>query len=115
MKKIIVYHNPRCAKSRETLELVRKKAGEPEIVEYLKTPPSLDTLASLLSMLGIKAEELVRKKEDIYKKKFHGIKFTEKQWLKILHENPVLIERPIVVKDKKAIIGRPPEKVAEIL
>lgn len=112
---ITIYHNPRCVKSRETLALIEKKAGRPEIVEYLKDTPTEKELKGLLRLLGINAEELVRKKEPLYREKFAGKKLTDAQWIKIMVKNPVLIERPIVVNGKKAVIGRPPENVLEII
>lgn len=85
-----------------------------KIIEYLKTPPTPEELKVLLGMLGIKASELVRKKEPLFKEQFEGKKITETQWLKILSKNPILIERPILVKGGKAIIGRPTERVLEM-
>jgi arsenate reductase len=113
--KITIYHNPRCMKSRETLELIEKKGIKPLIVEYLQDIPSQKELIELILKLGIKAEDLVRKKEKLYLDKYAGKKFTEKQWIKILTENPILIERPIVVNGKKAAIGRPPKNVLKVL
>ncbi len=110
-----IYHNPRCAKSRQTLQLIQEAGREAEIIEYLKTPPSEKELKDLIQKLGIAAEDLVRKNEAIYKEKYKGKKFSEEEWLKILSENPKLIERPIVVKGPKAVLGRPPESVNELL
>ena len=86
-----------------------------ETIEYLKIPPTQKEIKALLKMLGMKAEAIVRKKEPLFKEKFADKKITEVQWLKILSENPILIERPIIVKGNKAIIGRPPEVVLEFL
>lgn len=110
-----IYHNTRCSKSRDVCSLLEKKKVKTEVVEYLKTPPTQKELKELLKMLGMKASELVRTGEPVYKEKFEGKKITEAQWLKNLAEYPILIERPIIVKGKKAIIGRPPEKVLEFL
>lgn len=112
-----IYHNPRCTKSRLTLELLREKGIEPLVVEYLKTPPSVKEIASLLKLLGISAKELVRKNEDIYKEKgLSDPDISENDLIKHMHENPILIERPIVVvNNKKAAIGRPPENILAIL
>lgn len=110
-----IYHNTRCSKSRDVCTLLKKKKVKTEIIEYLKTPPTQKEIKSLLKMLGMKASELVRTKEPLYKEKFEGKKITEAQWLKILSENPILIERPIIVKGDKAVIGRPTEKVLELL
>ena len=113
--KTIIYHNPRCSKSRETLELLKEHGEQIEIVEYLKNTPSEKELGEIISKLGIKPELLVRKSETLYKEKFAGKTFTDKQWIKILSENPVLIERPVVVKGNKAVIGRPPQNIIDIL
>ena len=112
---ITIYHNPRCRKSRETLELIQSKNVEPEIVEYLKDVPKASELKALLEKLGLKAEQLLRKNEAVYKEKFKGKELTEAQWIKAMIENPKLIERPIVVKGKKAVLGRPPENVLDLL
>lgn len=112
---IKIYHNTRCSKSRDVCALLQKKKIKAEVIEYLKTPPTQKEIKELLKMLGMKASELVRTKEPLYKEKFEGKKITEAQWIKILYENPILIERPIIVKGNKAIIGRPAELVFEIL
>ena len=106
-----IYHNPRCRKSRETLDLIRSKGIEPEIIDYQKTPLNELEIEDLLQMLGLNAEDIVRKNEALYKEEFKGKIEGEKQFVKMLAENPKLIERPIVVEKNKAIIGRPPEKV----
>jgi arsenate reductase (glutaredoxin) len=110
-----IYHNPRCTKSRATLALLTERGIEPKVVEYLQTPPTAKELKSISSKLGIKPEELVRKGEDVYKEKFAGKTLTDAQWIQALAANPILIERPIVVRGEKAAIGRPPENVETIL
>lgn len=110
-----IYHNPRCTKSRETLKLLIEKGETPEIVEYLTNTPSSSELKGLIDLLGISAADLVRKGEEIYKTQYKGKHFTEAEWIDILIKNPKLIERPIVVKNGKAIIGRPPENILQIL
>lgn len=110
-----IYHNPRCQKSRETLAILEGKGLKPEIVLYLESPPSREELKAILKMLGISASELVRKGEQVYKDHFKGKNLTEEEWLGALLQYPKLIERPIVVKGGKAVIGRPPEKVEELL
>ena len=112
---IRIYHNPRCRKSRETLGLVQEKVNEVEVIEYLKTPPTFEELKLIIAQLGIKPQDLIRKNEDVFKEKFKGSSFTDDQWIRILVENPKLIERPIVINGSKARVGRPPEKVLEIL
>ncbi len=110
---LIIYHNPRCTKSRETLALIEKK--KPEIVEYLKTPPTGTELKALLKKLGLSAQEIIRKKEPLYIEKYKDKKLSEEKWVDVLAKNPILIERPIVVKGNKAVIGRPPENALTLL
>ncbi|MTC41040.1 arsenate reductase (glutaredoxin) [Providencia sp. wls1921] len=114
---IKIYHNPRCSKSRETLALLQEKGITPTVVEYLTTPPSIAEIEKLLKMLGFTdARQLMRTKEDIYKElKLADNSVTQAQLIQAIHDNPKLIERPIVVKGKKAKLGRPPEQVLEIL
>lgn len=112
---IRIYHNPRCRKSRETLELLRQAGHEPEIIEYLQTPPSADDLKKMLLKMGKKPEDIIRKGEEIFKTHFKGRTYSDDEWLKILVENPKLIERPIVVNGDKVALGRPPENVKSIL
>ncbi len=110
-----IYHNPRCRKSRETLQLLEDKGCQPTIVLYLDQPPTKTKLKSILKMLGIKAQDLVRKTESIYKEQFKGKTLTETEWINALIDHPKLIERPIVINGDKAALGRPPEQVLEIL
>jgi len=110
-----IYHNPRCTKSRATLALLNERGIEPKVVEYLQTPPTAKELKGIVAKLGIKPEELVRKGEDVYKEKFAGKTLTDAQWIQALAANPILIERPIVVRGEKAVIGRPPENVLALL
>lgn len=112
---LIIYHNPRCTKSRETLALMEKKKAKPEVVEYLKTPPTATELKSLLKKLGLPVQDIIRKKEPLFIEKFKDKKLSDEKWIAVLTKNPILIERPIVVKGNKAVIGRPPEKVLELL
>ena len=110
-----IYHNPRCRKSRETLALITAKEEDVEVIEYLNTPPTKTELTHILKLLGIPAQDLIRKSEPIYKEKFKGKSITDDEWVSIMVEYPKLIERPIVLKGNKAIIGRPPENVLELL
>ncbi len=113
--KIIIFHNPRCTKSRETLCLLQEKGAAPEIVEYLKDSPNEKQLKEIIKLLKIKPEQLLRKKEPLFDKKFKNKKLSDAEWIKIMVKNPILIERPIVIKGKKAVIGRPPENVLDII
>jgi arsenate reductase (glutaredoxin) len=111
-----VYFKPNCATCRTALSLLKKNTEEEmELIEYLVETPTQKEIKEILKMLGMKAEDLVRKKEHLYKEKYEGKKISNAEWIKILVKNPILIERPIVVKDGKALIGRPPEKILEIL
>lgn len=112
---VTIYHNPRCTKSRQTLELLTARGITPKIVEYLKAPPTAKELKAIVGKLGIKPEQLVRKGEDIFKEKFAGKTLTDAQWIEALAANPILIERPIVVRGDQAAIGRPPQNVEKIL
>jgi arsenate reductase len=113
---VTIYHNPRCSKSRETLALLREKGVEPAVVEYLKTPPDAATLERLLRQLGLEPRELMRKKEPPYRELgLNDPTRSRAELVAAMVENPVLIERPIVVKDGRAALGRPPEAVLAIL
>jgi arsenate reductase len=113
---VTIYHNPRCSKSRQTLQLLKDNGVEPEIVEYLKTPPDAATLDAYLSKLDMQPRDLMRKKEAPYKELNLADETLDRAALiEAMVENPILIERPIVVKDDKVALGRPPESVLEIL
>lgn len=115
-KKAIIYHNPRCSKSRATLALLEEKGEELEVVQYLSTPPSKDTLQQVLKMLNLSPRELMRKGEADYKENnLADDSLSDEQLIDAMIAHPKLIERPIVVKDGKAAIGRPPETVLDIL
>lgn len=112
-----LYHNPRCSKSRETLALLQARGEQPEIVEYLQNPPSLAELKGIAAKLGKQPLEFMRTGEARFKEL--GLSKSDQrpadEWLELMHENPILIERPILVKDDKAALGRPPEAVLDIL
>ncbi len=115
-QQVTIYHNPACSKSRETLELLRGRVGEPEIVEYLQTPPDAERIGRLLDMLGMEAQQLLRTKEEQYTSLGLADKLNDHEALiRAMVEHPVLIERPIVVSGTSARLGRPPEDVLEIL
>lgn len=117
MSDIKIYHNPRCSKSRQTLELLREHGHQPEIVEYLKQVPNAEQIQQLLELLGFDdARAMMRTKEDEYKQQnLAAASVTQQQLIQAMAETPKLIERPIVVANDKAKIGRPPEQVLEIL
>lgn len=113
---ITIYHNPRCSKSRQTLELLRSHGIEPAIIEYLKTPPSADELKAVIKALGISPRDLLRKGEAIYKEL--GLQDgnpSDEALIQTMVTHPVLIERPIVIRGEKAAIGRPPENVLTLI
>jgi arsenate reductase (glutaredoxin) len=112
---IQIYHNPRCTKSRATLALLHDRGIEPEVIEYLQTPPTAARLREVVRKLGLKPEQLVRKAEEIYKTHYAGKTLSDAQWIDAMIAHPVLIERPIVVVGDKAAIGRPPENVLPLL
>ena len=113
---VTIYHNPACGTSRNTLAMIREKVGEPEIVEYLKTPPSRQRLVELLAAMKMKPRELVRQKGSLYEELgLADPKWTDDELIDFMIAHPMLIERPIVVTDKGARLCRPAEKVLEIL
>ena len=113
---VIIYHNPRCSKSRQTLELLNGRGIQPEIIEYLKSPPDAGQLKRILGLLGMTPRELMRSKETLYKEfNLDQEGLSDDELISVLVENPVLMERPIVIANNQAAIGRPPENVLEIL
>jgi arsenate reductase (glutaredoxin) len=113
---VTIYHNPRCSKSRETLAMLQDKGIKPVIIEYLNTPPDKKTLQDILGKLGLSARQLLRVKEQAYQDlKLENTALTEQQIIAAIVENPILMERPIVLANGMAAIGRPPENVLEIL
>ena len=114
--KVKIFHNPRCSKSRKTLELLLEREIETEIVEYLKTPPDVETLKNITQMLDLRPIDLVRKGEKLYQDlDIDKYENNTDALLKIMTENPILIERPIVIANNKAVIGRPPELILNII
>ena len=112
---LTIYHNPACTKSRETLALIRERGHEPQVVEYLKSPPSEAELTAIVRKLGILPLELVRRNEQVFKDKYAGKTLSDKEWIKAMVANPILIQRPIVVRGEAAAIGRPPQDVERLL
>ncbi len=113
---VTIYHNPRCSKSRQTLSLLEEKGIKPEIIEYLQSPPSPDDLKNILKKLGLSARELMRKNEDAYEE--NGLdddSLSDDDLINAMINNPILIERPIVLSNDMAAIGRPPENILEII
>lgn len=114
--KVQILHNPRCSKSRTTLELLQQNGIEPEIIKYLESPPDVDQLASILDKLGMSPQELMRKGQSEYKElDLDNKHLSDEQLIAAMVNTPILIERPIVLANGKAAIGRPPESVLKIL
>lgn len=112
---IQVYHNNRCGKSREAVKQLEESGKEFQIIKYLENPPTFDELNVLLQKLNYKPLELVRKKESLWIEKFKGKNLTDDEIVKALSENPILIERPIVILEDKAIVARPVEKLNDFI
>ena len=115
MSAITIFHNNRCSKSRCALQILKEEGENPDIRYYLKEAPSPGELKDLLKKLGMDAEEIVRKGEKLYKENYKNKSLTNQEWIQVLSEHPKLIERPIVIKGDKAVIGRPPENVKQLL
>jgi len=115
MANVTIWHNPRCSKSRNAATLLEEQGIEAKVVKYLDTPPSKEELVAMLKMLGITARELMRTKEAVYKELNLKEETDEDKLIEAMVENPKLIERPIVIKDGKAAIGRPIENIIELL
>ncbi len=116
MSNFVIYHNPRCSKSRQTLQLLEDNGITPEIVHYLENPPAKNEIEDLLRKLGIPARALLRKGEDAYKdNRLNNMDLDENYLVAMMAAHPKLIERPIVVKGGKAVIGRPPEHVLTLI
>ena len=112
---VTIYHNPRCSKSRKTLALLQENGVEPVVVEYLKNTPDKKALKSIIQKLGVRPGQIVRKGEDTFKQRYAGQTLDDEQWLEALAKFPILIERPIVVKGDRAVLGRPPENVLDLI
>tara|TARA_Y100001934_G_C12145983_1_gene674924 strand:+ start:267 stop:611 length:345 start_codon:yes stop_codon:yes gene_type:complete len=113
MNMIKIYHNPRCRKSREALKLVQDK-GNVEIIEYMTQDIDMESLKIAIASTGLKPSELVRKNEAVFKESYKGKELSEDEWLEAFIKEPKLLERPIVIKDSKGVLGRPPENVLSL-
>jgi arsenate reductase len=113
-KSILIYHNPRCSKSRETLALIRDNHGEPQVIEYLKEPLSADELRRLIRLVGGNAHDLVRSKEEAYQRLGLSAESSDDEIIAAIVEEPKLLQRPIVVHGDAAVIGRPPQRVLDL-
>lgn len=115
MSDYVMYHKPNCSTSNTTLNLLKEQGIHPELRMYLEDTPTQKELSELIKKLGGKAIDIVRTKEKLYKENYADQKLTKREWVSILSKNPILIERPILIKGDKAVIGRPPEKVLDLL
>jgi len=114
--KLVIYHNPRCSKSRETLQLLEQHQCFPEIIEYLDEPPSADELKRIIALLGVSARDLLRSTEQVYKDAdLDDDSLSEDEIIEAICEYPGLLQRPIVIFGERAVIGRPPSRVLEII
>jgi len=112
---LTIYHNPRCRKSRETLQIIEDSGELVEVIEYLKEVPSKKELTKLVELLGIKPYDLLRRGEADFKDNFKGKDLSDEEWIEAMIEYPKMIERPIVVRENKAVLGRPPENIKALL
>ncbi len=113
---VTIYHNPSCSKSRQTLKLIKKKGIQPIIIEYLKVTPTKDKIKEILTLLDYTPRDLMRKKESVYTEfKLEDSSLPDDVLISFMVKNPILIERPIIISNNKVAIGRPPEKVLDIL
>jgi len=116
MTKIKIYHNPRCSKSRKTLEIIEQQGHKPEIIKYLDTPPTIEELQNVLSLLKLQPRDLMRKNEAEYKdNNMSDESLSNDELIALMYRFPKVIERPIVINNNKAVIGRPPESVLTII
>lgn len=111
----IFYHNPRCSKSREALRILEEEGETLEIIKYLENPPSFQELKQVIELLEINPIDLVRTQENIWKENYKGLDLTDEEVINAMIENPKLIARPIAIKGTQAVIGRPPERVLDLL
>ncbi len=112
---ITIYHNNRCGNSRGACNILEESGKRFKTVEYLKDTPTVEELKSILKKLQLKPHNLIRTKESVYQENYKGKTLTDDEWIQVMHANPILIERPIVINGNKAVVARPPEKVLEIL
>ncbi len=114
-KEVVILHNPRCSKSRKALAILKENGITPEVIEYLKKPPTAKQITQILQKLNKEPLDIIRKNEDLFKENFKAKSYDNHQWVEILSQHPILIERPIIILGEQAVLARPPEKVLELL
>jgi arsenate reductase len=112
---ITIWHNNRCGKSRDALQILEENGIKPEVVKYLEDTPTAKQIKEVLKKAGIKAHDLIRTGESVYKELYKGKNLSDDEWIEAMVEHPILIERPVVIHGDKAVIARPPERVLEVL
>jgi arsenate reductase len=112
---IKIYHNNRCSKSRSGLQILEESGKDFEVIKYLEEVPSAETLKNIITLLGIQPIQLIRKNEAVWKQEFKNKDLSDDELINAMIENPKLIERPIIINGNKAVIGRPPESILEII
>lgn len=115
MAEITIYHNQRCRKSREALALLNEYPYSIEIIEYLKTPLTAGQVEDIVARVDVSPQQLIRKEESIYKEHYKDKKLSDQEWVRVLVENPILLQRPIVLRGEKGVVARPPEIIHEFL
>lgn len=113
-KKVTIFYNPECSKCQNALCSLEERGFTAELIEYLKDVPTENEIRNVLKMLGIPARELIRESEPVFREKFDGQDHSEEEWIRIMAEHPVLIQRPIIIRGDKAVIGRSPEQLGTI-
>jgi len=114
MSEFVIYHNPKCSKSRQALAILQGKKVRIKVINYLEFPPSFKEIKEMVDKLGMRVQNIIRTQEDIYRQRYSNKKFSDEEWINILVKNPVLIQRPIIVCGDKAVIGRTPEEIVKI-
>ena len=110
-----IYNNPACSKCANVLALIQEKNITPEIINYLENPPTAEELKDIIKILGVSPIDIIRKGETVFQEKYAGKTLSEEEWIEAMTEHPILIERPIIIHGNKAVIGRPPVRVLEVL
>tara|TARA_B100000902_G_C27218039_1_gene868089 strand:- start:93 stop:446 length:354 start_codon:yes stop_codon:yes gene_type:complete len=114
-KEVVIFHNPRCSKSRKALDILQENGISPKIVQYLKKPPTKEEISLILQKLNKEPIDIIRKNETFYKENLKSLSLDREGWIETLSKHPILIERPIIIRGEKAVLGRPPENVLKLI